>query len=355
MIVCWTNTRLVRVKLKVIFPGRHSSSDQNRRASLKALGLSDGATQIEIREAYLQLTKESHPDVNKDPKASEEFLRVKMAYDRLRSIYEEEEGLRQSREYCESSEQEKRQGRGNTFKSGGFKSWSKDDWMNKVSEEGRKRQQYYSEENKWQERWARNQRGKGVFTDEQLKELLEKSNLKDDHFWEDFAKMEKVEGLLPSQAEKHYSSFEKFFVAQLDKIFPSKKDLVTVASKHPKTRKKEGEGGAGELPFKIFTTALWGSWVLFARSIFRLPVPLMLGVVWTVVFVLVSLELMLPEEPHPDSIEYQSRVDQGARSNPGLYSMKRGTIEDIKLKEPAIQPAEAIGGVLDSKEGLKKS
>ena len=73
MIVCWTNTRLVRVKLKVIFPVRYSSSDQSRRwiapqkiyshtwavlrASLNALGLSDGATQIEIREAYLQLTK----------------------------------------------------------------------------------------------------------------------------------------------------------------------------------------------------------------------------------------------------------------------------------------------------------
>ena len=56
--------------------------------------------------------------MNKDPKASEGFHRVKMAYDRLRSIYEEEEGLRQSREYCERSEQEKRQGRGNTFKSG---------------------------------------------------------------------------------------------------------------------------------------------------------------------------------------------------------------------------------------------
>ena len=75
MIVCWTNTRLVRVKLKVVFPLRQSSSDQSRRyeaaqqictrfksktlcrASLKALGLSDGATQVEIREAYLQLTK----------------------------------------------------------------------------------------------------------------------------------------------------------------------------------------------------------------------------------------------------------------------------------------------------------
>jgi len=98
--------------LKVIFPVRHSSSYQSRRASLKALGLSDGATQVEIREAYLQLTKESHPDVNKDPKASEEFHRVKIAYDRLRRIYEEDE--KQSQEHCE----EGRKDRGNTFKSG---------------------------------------------------------------------------------------------------------------------------------------------------------------------------------------------------------------------------------------------
>ena len=81
----------------------------------------------------------------------------------------------------------------------------------------------------------------------------------------------------------------------------------------------------------------------------------MLGVVWTVVLVLASIELVQPEEPHPDSIEYQARVDQGARSsNPGLYSLKRGTIEDIQLKEPAIQPAEAIRDVSDAKEGLKK-
>ena len=127
--------------------------------------------------------QESHPDVNKDPKASEEFHRVKMAYDRLRSIYEEGEGLKQSREDFERREQERGQGRGNTFKTGvnmnnfrcniwkshifvlfrycthfknlqicmsqGFKSWSKDDWMNKVAEEGRKRQQYYKEENKY--------------------------------------------------------------------------------------------------------------------------------------------------------------------------------------------------------------
>ena len=72
----------------------------------------------------------------------------------------------------------------------------------------------------------------------------------------------------------------------------------------------------------------------------------MLGIVWTVVFVLVGIELMQPEEPHPDSIEHQS----GARSNPGLYSVRKGTLEDIQTKEPAIQPAEAITSVLDSKQ-----
>ena len=96
---------------------------------------------------------------------------------------------------------------------------------------------------RWQERWARNQRGKGVFTDEQLRQMLEKSKLKDDNLGDDFAKIEKVEGLLPSNAEKHYSSFEKFFVAQLDKIFPSKKKMVTVTSKHQKTSEKEGNKG----------------------------------------------------------------------------------------------------------------
>ena len=37
----------------------------------------------------------------------------------------------------------------------GFKSWSKDDWMNKVAEEGRKRQQYRNEENKYSS-WINN-------------------------------------------------------------------------------------------------------------------------------------------------------------------------------------------------------
>ena len=41
---------------------------------------------------------------------------------------------------------------------------------------------------------ARNQKGKGVFTDEELKEIQEKSKFRDD--WS------KLEGLLPQDVEK---------------------------------------------------------------------------------------------------------------------------------------------------------
>ena len=88
---------------------------------------------------------------------------------------------------------------------------------------------------RWQERLARNQKGKGVFTDEELKEIQEKSKFRDD--WS------KLEGLLPQDVEKRYSSFEKFFVAQLDKMFPSKNNLVAASNRPPKSSEKESYRG----------------------------------------------------------------------------------------------------------------
>ena len=70
------------------------------------------------------------------------------------------------------------------------------------------------------------------------------------------------------------------------------------------------------------------------RSIFHLPVPLTLGVVWTVVLVLISIEIMQPEEK-PDFVEHQSKVTELARQRASHDCVKRGTLEDIQLEKPA--------------------
>ena len=65
--------------------------------------------------------------------------------------------------------------------------------------------------------------------------------------------------------------------------------------------------------------------------------PLTLGVVWTVVLVLISIEIMQPEEePRPDCVdEHQSKVMELAREAAAHDCVKRGTLEDIQLEKPA--------------------
>ena len=46
----------------------------------KALKVSPTATQKEIKSAYYLLSKSLHPDLNPDPKAHEEFLKITQAY-----------------------------------------------------------------------------------------------------------------------------------------------------------------------------------------------------------------------------------------------------------------------------------
>ncbi len=67
----------------------------------KALGLSEDATQTEIREAYYRKAKELHPDVNPSPEAKEQFARAQEAFAKLknprrRSEYDEETGRKKS-------------------------------------------------------------------------------------------------------------------------------------------------------------------------------------------------------------------------------------------------------------------
>ena len=71
-------------------------------------------------------------------------------------------------------------------------------------------------------------------------------------------------GLLSDNLEKNYSSFEKAFVAQLEKLFPTKKSVVA-SERSRQAESKSSKSPRGEAASNIFFKALWGSWVLFTR------------------------------------------------------------------------------------------
>ena len=49
----------------------------------ETLGISEGASESEIKKAYRKLARQYHPDVNKDPKAEEKFKEINSAYEIL--------------------------------------------------------------------------------------------------------------------------------------------------------------------------------------------------------------------------------------------------------------------------------
>ena len=55
------------------------------RSCLEVLGLEDGANKQEIKEAYLKLSKEFHPDVNKSLNAKVRYQQIREAYDELQT------------------------------------------------------------------------------------------------------------------------------------------------------------------------------------------------------------------------------------------------------------------------------
>lgn len=51
--------------------------------SLEILGLRQGASQADIKQAYRKLVRKYHPDVNSSPDAHHRFLQIQHAYERL--------------------------------------------------------------------------------------------------------------------------------------------------------------------------------------------------------------------------------------------------------------------------------
>ena len=85
------NHRALFITLSSTRPTFHARNYGNfpkalsREQSRVVLGVSRDASKQEIKEAFLNLSKSLHPDVNKSDNATEEFQRAKNAYDMLTS------------------------------------------------------------------------------------------------------------------------------------------------------------------------------------------------------------------------------------------------------------------------------
>ena len=80
LIRCCPN-RLNQRFVRILFIRNYSQASRND--PFDVLGVSKDASKQEIKEAYLKLSKSLHPDLNKSPNASEEFQKVKNAFDEL--------------------------------------------------------------------------------------------------------------------------------------------------------------------------------------------------------------------------------------------------------------------------------
>lgn len=99
------------------------------------LGVPYDASKPEIKEAFIKLSKTLHPDVNTSVNASEEFQRVKSAYDVLMNSKHTDTAYSSIREegfYHQPSSEEWRQWRSRQKRTKEF-----DDWMKNVANERR--------------------------------------------------------------------------------------------------------------------------------------------------------------------------------------------------------------------------
>ena len=150
------------------------------------MGLPENATVNEIKAAYLRLCKEYHPDVNQSPLATEQFQKIKTAFDQL---YGEKSGnvaAASSTEREDSFSREKKSPEFEAWKARQRRTREFDDWLRKVQNQGR------------------NQR-------------VKKSSSKDEEFSSDGFKA----NFSRAQSEPDYTqSREKFYKFQFDEKSP---------------------------------------------------------------------------------------------------------------------------------------
>ena len=120
-----------------ILHSRAFSNHTTRVSNLEILGLPENASVHEIKAAYLRLCKELHPDVNQSPLATEQFQKIKLAYDQLQS---EKSGNAATSSSSSSSERDHSYSHSTEFQAWKAKQRRTrdfDDWLRKVQNQGR--------------------------------------------------------------------------------------------------------------------------------------------------------------------------------------------------------------------------
>jgi hypothetical protein len=177
-------------------------SNQSRATNLEILGLSEDATPQDVKAAYLRLSKEYHPDVNKSDSASEQFQRIKLAFDQLQAD--------KSRTVTSPSEarldEEKFSSEFQSWKARQRKTRDFDDWLRKVQSDGR-RQRFKQKMSNHDEKFKTN-----------FSETNSDFSNSKQQFYNFKFEEENVENINSHRNDEFYMRYEKNFISRLDYI-----------------------------------------------------------------------------------------------------------------------------------------
>ena len=101
------------------------------------MGLPENASVNEIKDAYLKLCKEFHPDVNQSPKATEQFQKINLAYDQLQTEKSGNVAVSSSSSASERDHSYSHSSEFQTWKAKQRRTRDFDDWLRKVQNQGR--------------------------------------------------------------------------------------------------------------------------------------------------------------------------------------------------------------------------
>ena len=295
---------------------RAFSNHSTRVRHLEVLGLPENASVNEIKAAYIKLCKEFHPDVNQSPVATEQFQKIKLAFDQLQGekLGNVAAASTSSTERDDTSSQEKHSPEFQAWKAKQRRTRDFDDWLRKVQYQGR------------------NQRfKKSSSTDEEFSSHGSKTNFSrydsDRNFREKFYNF-KFEEKSPEPDKSYqteaYLQYEKNFIARLDFLLGLQKKMNPEFSINDHQRKIDNRHYLAPYIFRVVmrtvvcvslvvvvTSSVLG-WSIILKSRSFISTIILAG------YEIYNCRLGLPSQPQEVREEYQES-----------FNKKSGTLDDI--------------------------